>query len=54
MNIPLAALEAIVDASRAAPAVEALLPASVRDRQLIARTLLTGMLLVRTTAGPHS
>ena len=46
MNIPLAALEAIVDASRAAPAIEALLQAGVRDRQLTARTLLTGMLLV--------
>ena len=46
MSIPLAALEAIVDASRAAPAIEALLPAGVRDRQLTARTLLTGMLLV--------
>ena len=46
MNIPLAALEAVVDASGAAPAIEALLPAGVRDRQLTARTLLTGMLLV--------
>jgi hypothetical protein len=45
VSIPLAALEAIVDASGAAPAIEALLPAGVRGRQLTARTLLTGMLL---------
>jgi hypothetical protein len=46
VSIALAALEAIVDASGAAPAIEALLPAGVRGRQLTARTLLTGMLLV--------
>ena len=46
MSIPLAALEAIVDACGAAPAIEALLPAGVRHRQLTVRTLLTGMLLV--------
>ena len=46
MSIPLAALEAIVDVSGAAPAIEALLPHGVRGRQLAARTLLTGMLLV--------
>jgi hypothetical protein len=43
---PLAALEAIVDASGAAPVIEGLLPHGARGRQLTARTLLTGMLLV--------
>jgi hypothetical protein len=41
----LAAIEAIIDASGAAPAIEALLPAGVRHRQLRARTLLAGMML---------
>jgi hypothetical protein len=41
----LAAIEAIIDASGAAQAIEALLPAGVRHRQLRARTLLTGMML---------
>jgi hypothetical protein len=41
----LAAIEAIIDASGAAPAIEALLPAGVRRRQLRARTLLAGMML---------
>jgi hypothetical protein len=41
----LAAIEAITGASGAAPAIEALLPAGVRPRQLRARTLLTGMML---------
>jgi hypothetical protein len=38
-------IENIIDGSGAAPAIEALLPAGVRHRQLTARTLLTGMLL---------
>jgi hypothetical protein len=46
VSVPLAVIEDIIDASGAAPAIEALLPASVRGRQLTARTLLTGMLLV--------
>jgi hypothetical protein len=46
VSIPLAALEAIVDASGAAPAIEGLLPNGVRGRQLAVRTLLTGMLLI--------
>jgi hypothetical protein len=46
VSIPLAALEAIVDASGAAPAIEGLLPHGVRGRQLAVRTLLTGMLLI--------
>ncbi len=41
----LAAIEAIIDASGVAPAIEALLPAGVRHRQLSARTLLAGMML---------
>jgi hypothetical protein len=45
VSIPLAVLEDIVDRAGAAPAIEALLPAGVRHRQLTARTLLTGMML---------
>jgi hypothetical protein len=45
VSIPLAALEDIIDASGAAPAIEALLPAGARPRQLSARTLFLGMLL---------
>jgi hypothetical protein len=41
----LAAIEAVIDASGAGEAIEALLPAGVRHRQLSARTLLTGMML---------
>jgi hypothetical protein len=41
----LAAIEAIIDASGAAPRIEKMLPAGVRHRQLRARTLLTGMML---------
>jgi hypothetical protein len=44
--IALAVLEGIIDASGAAPRIEALLPAGVRARQLLVRTLLLGMLLV--------
>jgi hypothetical protein len=43
---PLTAFEEIIDASGVAPRVEALLPAGVRARQLLVRTLLLGMLLV--------
>ena len=46
MSIPLAVLEDIIDNSGVAPAIEKLLPAAVRHRQLTARTLLLGMLLV--------
>jgi hypothetical protein len=52
VSIPLAALEAIVDGSGAGPAIEALLPHSVRARQLTARTLLLGMLLVLADRRP--
>ena len=44
--IPLAVLEAVIDASGVAPRVEAMLPIGARARQLLARTLLLGMLLV--------
>jgi len=48
----LAAIEAIIDASGAGPAIEALLPAGVRHRQLRARTLLTGMMLALADRRP--
>jgi hypothetical protein len=41
----LTAIEDIIDASGAAPRIEALLPTGVRHRQLTTRTLLTGMML---------
>jgi hypothetical protein len=44
--IPLQVLEEIIDRSGAAPRIEALLPTGVRARQLLARTLLLGMLIV--------
>jgi hypothetical protein len=45
VTIALAVIEDIIDGSGAAPAIEALLPAGVRPRQLTVRTLLTGMML---------
>ena len=42
----LAAFEEIIDASGAAPRIEAMLPIGARGRQLQVRTLLLGMLLV--------
>jgi hypothetical protein len=42
----LAAFEEIIDASGAAPRIEAMLPAGARARQLPVRSLLLGMLLV--------
>jgi hypothetical protein len=50
--IPLAALETVIDASGAAPAIEALLPAGARGRQLSARTLLAGMMLALADGRP--
>ncbi len=47
--VPLARLEQIIDRSRVAGPIEAMLPAGVRPRQLKVRTLLAGMLL--TLAG---
>ena len=52
MSVPLAVIEDIIDASGAAPAIEALLPAAARRRQLTARTLLTGMLLALADRRP--
>jgi hypothetical protein len=43
--IPLAVWEEVIDASGAAPRIEAMLPTGVRARQLAARTLLLGMML---------
>ena len=50
--IPLARLEEITDASGVAPAIEAQLPAGVRHRQLLARTLLLGMQLALADRRP--
>ena len=44
--IPLPVLEEIIDRSGVAPRIELLLPTGVRARQLLARTLLLGMLMV--------
>ena len=48
----LAASEEIIDASGAAPRIEALLPAGVRPRQLSVRTLLAGMCLTQADHRP--
>jgi hypothetical protein len=50
--IPLAAFEAVIDASGVAPQIEILLPAGVRHRQLRVRTLLTGMMLSQADHRP--
>ena len=50
--IPLAASEEIIDASGAAPRIEAMLPAGVRSRQLTVRTLLAGMCLAHADHRP--
>jgi hypothetical protein len=50
--IPLAVLEAVIDASGAAPRIEAMLPTGVRRRQLSARTLLAGMCLALADGRP--
>jgi hypothetical protein len=52
VSIPLARIEEIIDASGAAPRIEALLPTGVRHRQLRARTLLAGMLLCQADHRP--
>jgi hypothetical protein len=52
VSIPLAVLEDIIDASGAAGAIEELLPAGVRRRQLGVRTLLLGMLLALADGRP--
>jgi hypothetical protein len=45
-------LEDIIDASGAAPRIEALLPIGVRHRQLRVRTLLLGMVLTLADRRP--
>ena len=50
--IPLAVLEEVIDASGAAPRIEAMLPAGVRPRQLKVRTLLAGMCLAQADHRP--
>ena len=48
----LAAFEEIIDRSRAAPRIEAMLPIGVRARQLSVRTLLAGMCLAQADHRP--
>ena len=50
--IPLAVSEEIIDASGAAPRIEAMLPIGVRPRQLSVRTLLAGMCLTQADHRP--
>jgi hypothetical protein len=50
--IPLAALEAVIDASGVAPRIEAMLPIGARARQLRVRTLLAGMCLAHADHRP--
>jgi hypothetical protein len=50
--IPLAAFEAVIDASGVAPRIEAALPAGVRRRQLSVRTLLAGICLAQADHRP--
>ncbi len=50
--IALAAFEEIIDASGAAPRIEAMLPIGVRSRQLKVRTLLAGMCLAQADHRP--
>ena len=45
MSIPPGVLEAIIDGSAVAPAIEQMLPIGVRHRQLRVRTLILGMML---------
>jgi hypothetical protein len=52
MSIPLTVIEDIIDASGAAPRIQTLLPACVRDRQLTARTLLIGMQITLADGRP--
>jgi hypothetical protein len=50
--IALGVLEGVIDASGAAPRIEAMLPAGARARQLKARTLLAGMCLAQAGHRP--
>jgi len=49
---PLAAFEEVIDASGAAPRIEAMLPAGARARQLSVRTLMAGMCLALADGRP--
>jgi hypothetical protein len=49
---PLAASEAVIDASGAAARIEAVLPAGARARQLAVRTLLPGMMITLADGRP--
>jgi hypothetical protein len=50
--IPLAASEAVIDASGVAARIEAVLPAGARPRQLAVRTLLLGMMITLADGRP--
>jgi hypothetical protein len=50
--IPLAASEAVIDASGVAARVEAMLPSGARARQLAVRTLLLGMMITLADGRP--
>jgi hypothetical protein len=52
VSVPLAVIADIIDSSGAASAIEQMLPASVRSRQLTAGTLLTGMMLALADGRP--
>ena len=52
MSVSLAVIEDMIEASGIAPAIQALLPAAARRRQLTAHTLLTGMLLALADRRP--
>ena len=50
--IPLAASEAVIDASGVAARIEAMLPSGARVRQLAVRTLLLGMMITLADGRP--
>jgi hypothetical protein len=52
VSVPLAVIEDIIDASGIAPAIEDMLPAGVRGRQLSVRTLLAGLMLALADGRP--
>jgi hypothetical protein len=52
VSVPLAVIEQIVSGSGIATAIELMLPAGVRERQLTAGTLLTGMMLALADGRP--
>jgi len=52
VSVPLAVIEQIVSGSGVAEAIELMLPAGVRERQLKAGTLLTGMMLALADGRP--